>query len=82
MCPSLKLTDDLVDLGSPCLESSIELAHILRVTALAEGVEDEEALDILRDLGCDYIQGYYLSKPLKDKEFISWCKSPSDDFNL
>ena len=64
------------------VRSSIELAHILKVTALAEGVEDEKAFDILRDLGCDYIQGYYLSKPLKDKEFIDWCKRPSDNFNL
>ena len=64
------------------VRSSIELAHILRVTALAEGVEDEDAFNILKELGCNYIQGYYLSKPLKDREFINWCKDTSHNFNL
>jgi EAL domain-containing protein (putative c-di-GMP-specific phosphodiesterase class I) len=64
------------------VRSSIELAHIMKVTALAEGVEDEEAFNILRDLGCDYIQGYYLSKPLKDREFIEWCKAFNNNFGL
>ncbi len=64
------------------VRSSIELAHTLRVTALAEGVEDEKAFNLLKDMGCDYIQGYYLSKPLKDNEFIEWCKDPANDFNM
>jgi len=56
------------------VRSSIELAHTLRVTALAEGVEDEDAFNILHNLKCDYIQGYYLSKPIRDIDFIDWCK--------
>ncbi len=64
------------------VRSSIELAHILRVRALAEGVEDEKSFNILRDMGCDYVQGYYLSKPLKDREFIEWCKDPNSSFSL
>lgn len=41
---------------------------------LVEGIEDEEALKTFTDLGCDYIQGYYFSKPLPQAEFIKFIK--------
>lgn len=44
------------------------LGHIMGVTTVAEGVETELQLDLLRSIGVDYVQGYYLSKPeLLDK---------------
>lgn len=52
------------------LISVIELAHRLDMKVVAEGVETKEQLDFLRDYGCDYIQGYYFSKPLPQKEFV------------
>lgn len=64
------------------VRSSIELAHILGVTALAEGVEDRASFDILNYLGCDYVQGYYLSKPLRDVDFIDWCRNLPEGFSL
>ena len=42
---------------------------------VVEGVEDEEALKLFTDLECDYIQGYYFSKPLPEKAFIEFMKS-------
>lgn len=42
----------------------IAMGHNLRLKVLAEGVETEEQLQILRASGCDYIQGFYYSKPL------------------
>ncbi|MGN0733093.1 MAG: EAL domain-containing protein [Emergencia sp.] len=36
---------------------------------IAEGVEDEEQLNFLKENGCDYIQGYYYSRPLPEAEF-------------
>ncbi|MDZ7683749.1 MAG: EAL domain-containing protein [Gammaproteobacteria bacterium] len=39
---------------------------------IAEGVESEEAESILARFGCDYIQGYYLSKPLPALDVIPW----------
>ena len=47
----------------------ISLAHALGHKIVAEGVENEEQLAILRDFGCDYIQGFYFSKPLPQNEF-------------
>jgi EAL domain-containing protein (putative c-di-GMP-specific phosphodiesterase class I) len=45
----------------------INLAHQLDIEVVAEGVEYEEQLDFLRLTGCDYIQGFLMSKPLKEE---------------
>ena len=37
--------------------------------SIAEGVEAEEQLELLKELGCDYIQGFLLSKPLEETKF-------------
>jgi predicted signal transduction protein with EAL and GGDEF domain len=42
----------------------VGLAHALGVIAVAEGVETADQQEILGELGCDLVQGYYLSKPL------------------
>jgi diguanylate cyclase len=57
------------------VRSTINLAHDLGLTAVAEGVEDEATLDLLRDLDCDLCQGYYLSYPLPAPEIATWLKS-------
>ncbi|TNC22867.1 sensor domain-containing protein [Amycolatopsis alkalitolerans] len=48
--------------------SIIAMAHAVHLTVVAEGVENETQLDLLRDLGCDQAQGYYLGKPLPANE--------------
>ncbi len=50
----------------------ISLGHSLGLTVIAEGVEDLEQLKILRDAGCDEVQGYYYSKPLPAPAFEEW----------
>lgn len=52
------------------VRSTINLAHELGLQVVAEGIEDLETLEILRDLGCDYAQGYYISKPIAADAFI------------
>ena len=47
----------------------IEYMHTLGKTVIAEGVETEEQLNILKKLNCDEVQGYYFSKPLLPDEF-------------
>jgi predicted signal transduction protein with EAL and GGDEF domain len=42
----------------------IELAHTLSLEVIAEGVETEEQADLLKEMGCDFAQGYHFSKPL------------------
>ncbi|WP_415718548.1 putative bifunctional diguanylate cyclase/phosphodiesterase [Maridesulfovibrio sp.] len=50
------------------IESIIKLTHGLNMSAIAEGVETEEQLQILIELGCDVVQGFYLGKPLSEQE--------------
>ncbi len=49
--------------------SIIEMAHRMDMKVVAEGVETAEQLSFLRDCDCDYIQGYYFSKPLLQEEY-------------
>lgn len=51
------------------LASLIELIHRLGMKVVAEGVETKEQLDFLKDHGCDFIQGFYFSKPLIKNDF-------------
>ena len=50
--------------------SVIILAHSMNLKVVAEGVETVEQLDILRSQGCDFVQGYFFSRPLAAKEFV------------
>ncbi len=47
------------------MNSIISLAHSLDLSITAEGIEDSKQYDRLKAGGCDYIQGYYFSKPLE-----------------
>jgi predicted signal transduction protein with EAL and GGDEF domain len=47
------------------------LAKGLGMVTVAEGVEDSEQLDYVREIGCQYVQGYYYSKPLSFDDLLS-----------
>jgi EAL domain-containing protein (putative c-di-GMP-specific phosphodiesterase class I) len=51
------------------VELILDIAKYLNVLVVAEGVETEGQLDLLRTAGCDIIQGYYFSRPLPPEEF-------------
>lgn len=50
---------------------AVELAHTMGIKVVCEGVESEEHLAFLQKIGCDYVQGYYFSKPLPEQVFSS-----------
>lgn len=52
--------------------STIALAHALGLKAIAEGVETNEQLAVLREMGCDFAQGYLLSQPADIDTFTAW----------
>ncbi|MEM1051847.1 MAG: EAL domain-containing protein [Pseudomonadota bacterium] len=56
------------------VRSTIDLAHSLGLRVVCEGIEDEACLDFLRDSGCDYAQGYLISKPLALEELLPLMK--------
>jgi EAL domain-containing protein (putative c-di-GMP-specific phosphodiesterase class I) len=53
----------------------IALAHSLRLTVVAEGVETEEQLTFMRERNCDQMQGYLLSRPLPADAFEQWIRA-------
>lgn len=57
------------------LAAVISLAKNLKLHTVAEGVETEEQLKVLKELGCDAIQGYYFSKPLPKEQFTEYLNT-------
>jgi EAL domain-containing protein (putative c-di-GMP-specific phosphodiesterase class I) len=54
------------------VKSTIELAHNMGLTLVAEGIEDEQTLLWLKSQGCELAQGYFISKPLPAHDFEAW----------
>lgn len=54
------------------VETIIMLGHKLGMKVIAEGVETQAAMDVLKRLGCDYAQGYYIARPMPAGEFSAW----------
>jgi EAL domain-containing protein (putative c-di-GMP-specific phosphodiesterase class I) len=54
------------------VRNTITMAHELGLSVIAEGVEDLESKDWLREAGCDYIQGYYLARPMACDALVKW----------
>ena len=54
------------------VRSTIDLAHNLGVTVVAEGVEDPLALDLLIEYGCGSAQGFYFSRPRTADDLAEW----------
>jgi diguanylate cyclase (GGDEF)-like protein/PAS domain S-box-containing protein len=59
------------------VRATIELAHALNLRAIAEGVEDAATLEVLRSMGCDLAQGYFISEPMADGETEAWLARSS-----
>lgn len=57
------------------VKSTIDLAHNLGLSVIAEGVETQEILDMLNALNCDMAQGYFIGRPVAVDEFEKWYAS-------
>lgn len=55
------------------VESSIDMAHKLGVKSIAEGVETQQDWDMLKSMGCDTAQGYFIATPMSLASFIEFC---------
>ena len=56
------------------VRSTIDLAHNLGLSVVAEGIDSPEAFALLRDLGCDEGQGYRLARPMPAAYFAEWAR--------
>ena len=59
------------------VESSIDMAHKLNIKSIAEGVETQQDLDMLKAIGCDTAQGYFIAKPMNQASFLEFCAGNS-----
>ncbi|MCI8644432.1 MAG: EAL domain-containing protein [Lachnospiraceae bacterium] len=57
--------------GRLILEQVITMADKLQLGVLAEGVETKEQVELLQNIGCDQVQGYYYAKPMPEDEFYN-----------
>jgi len=55
------------------VQSTIDLAHNLKLVVIAEGVENSEALTSLKQYNCNYAQGYYIARPMPASKLKKWC---------
>lgn len=69
------ITDNKADLG--LVKATISMAHSLGLTVVAEGVERMEQVSILNALNCNYLQGYYFSRPIPAKELLEFSNQYS-----
>ena len=70
----LNMTSDADD--AAIVRSTIELAHNLGLQLVAEGVEDQETLELLAALGCDLVQGYHLARPMPADRLALLLRNP------
>lgn len=56
------------------VKSTIDLAHRIGAIVVAEGVEHSSIEDMMKEVGCDYQQGYYIARPMPLNDLIEWLK--------
>ncbi len=65
------LSGDIGGRGGAILSSIVQMTKWLNTPVVAEGVETREQAEYMKSIGCNYIQGYFYSKPLDEPDFIS-----------
>ena len=75
----VKIDKSLVDTintkkGRTVIKNTISMMHDIDMHLVVEGIETENVLNTLDGMGADYIQGFYFSKPLPEKEFLEFLK--------
>lgn len=63
---------------SNILQSAVEMGRRLGITTVAEGVETMEQLQLLRDMGCDLIQGFLFARPMPAGDLLPWLNTNAE----
>ena len=63
------------------VEATIKLAHTLGIEVVAEGVETPDVYQLLLQMGCDFVQGYYISRPIPSEQVCDWITSQQKSVN-
>lgn len=60
------------------VQTTIDMCHSLGYSVVAEGVEDEATAKLLREMGCDMIQGFLLARPLPFNDALDWLRQSAN----
>jgi EAL domain-containing protein (putative c-di-GMP-specific phosphodiesterase class I) len=60
--------------GTAIVSAIISMSHSLGMSVIAEGVEQEEHMQVLLQMHCDHVQGYYISRPLTADKFEAFIQ--------
>ena len=71
-----KLTES--ETNARVVQAVIALGKAMDLDVIAEGIETEQQMEMVRAFGCDLAQGFLIAKPLPDEEFRHWCASRTD----
>jgi len=63
------------------VRSSIDMAHQLKMTCVAEGVETQQNWDDLKEMGCDTAQGYFIAKPMAAEALHAFCDTHAEGWS-
>ena len=66
----MSLIDD--EHNDAIVKTTVDLAHNLKLSVVAEGVECEATMRRIAAMGCEQVQGYFLSEPLRPEKFLAW----------
>lgn len=70
------IADLCTDLGAMGVTAAVvAMARAMRICSVAEGIEDAATLQMIRAVGCDEIQGFYISRPLSAVDFEQWLNA-------
>ena len=57
------------------VQAIVALGKAMNLEIVAEGVETEEQLTLVREFGCDLAQGFHICKPMPERDFLDWCNA-------
>ena len=73
----LNMATDPVD--AVLVRAAVSLAHSLGLQVVAEGVEQQAALDLLGEMGCDLAQGYLIARPIPLQDLVAYLGDRATD---
>lgn len=76
------MTLDKSDKNQKIVQATIGMAHSLGLKVVAEGLENVESMRLLREMQCDYVQGYYIAKPMASAQLQTWLEDNDAAFHL
>ena len=70
------------DANNRVIEAIVALGKAMKLEVVAEGVETDQQYAIVRRLGCDLVQGYFIAKPMPADQLLIWIDGHEDTQNI